>query len=142
MSGSVRKRKSKWDLKEESEFAKISSNNIRVDDSNLYDWPNFGANNGLKSNDKFELGSWEPLSGNGGAHKDVRDKRDFNEISQNARGWAADDSYNMRTSPGYGGRVPKRYGRSPRNNWRHSNRLLLQPNLSLSYAKLYLDCYE
>ncbi|RVW85029.1 Zinc finger CCCH domain-containing protein 55 [Vitis vinifera] len=123
MSGSVRKRKSKWDLKEESQFAKISSNNVKAGDSNLDDWSDLEANDGLKSNDNFELDSWEPLSGNGGAQKDVRDNREFNEVSETMRGWVADNSYSMRTSPSFDGRVQKRYGRSPRNNWRQSNRL-------------------
>lgn len=122
MSGSVRKRKSKWDLKEESQFAKISSNNVKAGDSNLDDWSDLEANDGLKSNDNFELDSWEPLSGNGGAQKDVRDNREFNEVSETMRGWVADNSYSMRTSPSFDGRVQKRYGRSPRNNWRQSNR--------------------
>lgn len=126
MSGSVRKHKSKWDLKEESQFAKISSNNVKTGDSHIDDWSDLEANNGLKSNDNFEFESWKPLSGNDCAQKNVRDNIDLNKVSEPRRGWVADNSYSMKTSPGLDGRVQKRYGRSPRNTWRPSNRLLLQ----------------
>ena len=126
MSGSAKKRKSKWDLKEEIQFAKISSNNVKTGDSNLDDWSDLEDSEVLKSNDNFEFESWKPLSGNGGAQRNVRDNRDLNEVSETMRGWVADNSYGMKTSPGLDGWVQKRYGRSPRNNWRPSNRLLLQ----------------
>ncbi|KAE9604158.1 putative transcription factor C3H family [Lupinus albus] len=102
MSGSARKRSSKWDMRDGPEFAPDSKQ----------------MRSYLEGNDKSKSGmgfsSKEPFSRGRGSNKDDimnKDYRDWDETME----WDADGSYNKKFSPGFEEWKHKRHSQSPKN---------------------------
>ncbi|CAL0305284.1 unnamed protein product [Lupinus luteus] len=103
MSGSARKRSSKWDMRDGHEFA--------PDSKQLRSY--------LEGNDKSKSGmgfsSKEPFSRGRGSNKDdIMNNKDYRDWVETME-WDADGSYNNKLSPGFEERKYKRRSQSPKN---------------------------
>ncbi|KDP24789.1 hypothetical protein JCGZ_25410 [Jatropha curcas] len=127
MSGSGRRRSSKWDLKEES----------RIQFESIHDnaWP---GKAGLCFHDKESQRGWlspeaasgnrpkwstlEPLPGRRGSRRDDSIDEDRNRSSKAMTPWDGDDSYGTRMSPGLEEWRQQNHRISPKNEWKRSRR--------------------
>ncbi|KAL2347259.1 hypothetical protein Fmac_001259 [Flemingia macrophylla] len=108
MSGSGKKRLSKWDLTDEPEFEPDNSKQSR---------------SGWSSADKLKpgmgLSSKEPFSGGRGSNKDDVMNKDY-RVLDTAMEWDGDGSYNKKMSPAFEEWTQKRQSQSPKNGWSRS----------------------
>ncbi|KAK7350870.1 hypothetical protein VNO77_09899 [Canavalia gladiata] len=94
MSGSGRKRSSKWDLRDEPDFA---------------------------PDGKQSRSGWSSASGGRGSNKDDLMNKDY-RVSDATMEWDTDGSYNKKLSPGFEEWKHKRHSQSPKNDWSRSVR--------------------
>lgn len=158
MSGSGRKRSSKWDLREERHFEPknvaddcwpgktgisfhdkelepgwLSPEVAGSNNSKLYD---LEANDLLKSKHDLGLASGEPLPRSRGSLKDNSFNKGRNRNWEPAVAWDGDGSYSTRMSPGLDEWRQQSRSHSPKNGWTRSLRfdsplLLVFPLFSL-----------
>ncbi|XP_020215587.1 zinc finger CCCH domain-containing protein 38 isoform X1 [Cajanus cajan] len=113
MSGSGRKTSSKWDSRDEPEFASYS---VASRDSSK--WSNLERND--KLNPRMGFSGKEPFSGGRGPSKDDITNKDYRVLDPtNARD--TDGSYSMEMSPGPED-CKNKYSQSPKNGWSRSVR--------------------
>ena len=124
MSGSGRKRSSKWDMRDDPEFAP-DSKHLRsgwssgdVAGSNNSKWAYMEGNDKLKPS----MGK-EAFSGGRGSNKDDIMNRDYRGLDAKME-WEADASYSKKMSPGFEEWKPKRHSQSPKNGWSRSSRFV------------------
>lgn len=145
MNERVRKRKSKWDLKEDPDNFPIG--NRRVDASfgegneSIHDsgakqdwnsskntgyrnskWSDTNSKSPFKSEGNSRLSHWENPSGSREEYKDDYVSRDLNEVSQPTRGWDGNRSYSASISPGHDDWRRRSRSRSPKRSWSRSQR--------------------
>ncbi|RDX91346.1 Zinc finger CCCH domain-containing protein 38, partial [Mucuna pruriens] len=132
MSGSSKKRSSKWDLKVESEFAPDDSKQLRsgrssadVAGSNSSKWSYLEGSDKLKPGMGFS--SKEPFSGGRGSNKDDIMNEDYRVLDSTME-WDEDGSYNKKISPGFEEWKHKRHSQSPKNGWSRSSRSRSPPH--------------
>ncbi|KAF2284407.1 hypothetical protein GH714_021556 [Hevea brasiliensis] len=127
MSGSGRRRSSKWDLKEESR--------IPFDNVNENAW---SGKAGLSFHDKESQHDWlspegasstrakwpvlEPLSGRRGSHRDDSIDEERNRSLKAMATWDGDESYGTRMSPGLDEWRQQNRRNSPKSEWKRSRR--------------------
>lgn len=138
MSGSGRKRSSKWDLREVSHFetdivqdhswpGKESrpgwiSPELASDDGSK--WSGMETTNtDSKSKQDWGLLSKEPLPGTRASHKEDFSSKGYNKNVEGTAEWDADKSYGTRMSPGLDGWRRHSSNLSDRNDWSRSVRL-------------------
>lgn len=125
MSGSGRKRSSKWDLKKDPEFAPDSKqlrsgrSSADVAGSNSSKWSYSEGSDKLKPSTGFS--SKEPFSGGRGSNKDAIVNKDYRDLDT-AMEWDEDGSYIKKISPGFEEWKHKRDSPSPKNGWSRSAR--------------------
>ena len=163
MSGSSRKRGSKWDLREEHQF---EPSNVAADcwpgktsmsfhdedsecrwlspevvGSNNSKWSDREANDLLNSKHDLGLASGEPLPRSSVSLKDSSFSKGRNRNLEASLAWDGDGSYSMRMSPGLEEwRGPSR-SLSPKNGWSRSLRFdspLIMSILALSNFRKFL----
>ncbi|XP_054821472.1 zinc finger CCCH domain-containing protein 38-like isoform X2 [Prosopis cineraria] len=119
MSGSGRRRSSKWDLRDEPEFVSDSKqlrsgwSSANVTGSNSSKWSYLEGNEKLKPN--MRLPYKEPFSGGRVSNKDDIMNKDYNRDLDAKMAWDADESYGMKMSPGLEEWKRKRRSHSPKN---------------------------
>eukprot|EP00257_Ricinus_communis_P009193 XP_002527649.2 zinc finger CCCH domain-containing protein 38 [Ricinus communis] len=127
MSGSGRRRSSKWDLKEESR--------ILFDSTHEKGW---SGKAGLSFHDKESQRGWlspetaggnrpkwsvlEPLSGRRGSRRDDSIDEDHNRSLKAMTAWEGEENYGTRMSPGLDEWRHQSRRNSPRNEWKRSRR--------------------
>ncbi|KAF8404381.1 hypothetical protein HHK36_009264 [Tetracentron sinense] len=144
MTESVRKRKSKWDLKEETQIPseirqdnawhgkagefirdkelKSGWNSSEVASSHGPKWSDMEVNIAMKSKANSEWSCWESLPGKKGAQKDDSINRDSNDILETTTAWRGDKSYSMSMSSGVDAWRHQNRSRSPKSSWSKSSR--------------------
>ncbi|KAF7834165.1 zinc finger CCCH domain-containing protein 38-like isoform X1 [Senna tora] len=116
MSGGGRKRGTKWDLREEPEFAS-DSKQLRYAGSNSSKWSYLEGNDKQRPNLGLGLPSKEPFSGGRVSNKDDIINKDYNRDLDIKMAWDADESYSMKMSPGFEDWKHKMHSQSPKNGW-------------------------
>ncbi|XP_050231872.1 zinc finger CCCH domain-containing protein 38 [Mercurialis annua] len=127
MSGSGRRRSSKWDLQEESrsppdsvhEKGRSGKAGLPFRDKDLQrDWisPEGAGGNRAKWSDL------EPLPGRRGSHRDDYINEDHRRSSKAMTSWEEEESYGTRMSPGLDDWRQQTHHNSPRNEWKRSRR--------------------
>ncbi|KAK7353632.1 hypothetical protein VNO80_19083 [Phaseolus coccineus] len=126
MSGSGKKRSSKWDLRVDPEFSPDNNKQLRsgwstadVAGSNSSKWSYLEGSDKLKPAMGFS--SKEPFSGGRGSHKDDVMNKDYGGLDPTME-WDEDGSYSKKISPGSEEWKPKRHSQSPKNGWSRSVR--------------------
>ncbi|TKY73850.1 Zinc finger CCCH domain-containing protein 38 [Spatholobus suberectus] len=125
MSGSGKKRSSKWDLRDDPEFAPDSKqlrsgwSSADVAGSNSSKWSYLEGGDKLKPGTGFS--SKEPFSGGGGSNKDDIMNKDYRVLDATIE-WDEDGSYSKKMSPGFEEWKHKRHSQSPKNGWSRSVR--------------------
>ncbi|KAL2657335.1 hypothetical protein AAZX31_04G195400 [Glycine max] len=118
MSGSGKKRSSKWDLRDDPDFSPDDSQQLRSG------WSSAGDK--LKPGMGFS--SKEPFSGGRGSNKDDIMNKDYRVLDATME-WDEDGSYNNEMSPGLEGwKHNKRHSQSPKNGWSRSSRSRSPPH--------------
>lgn len=124
MSGSGKKRSSKWDLTDEPEFEPDNSKQSRsgwssadVAGSNSSKWSYLEGTDKLKPGVGFS--SKEPFSGGRGSNKDDVMNKDY-RILDTTMEWDEDGIYNKKMSPAFEEWKHKRQSQSPKNGWNRS----------------------
>ncbi|XP_061363614.1 zinc finger CCCH domain-containing protein 55-like isoform X2 [Gastrolobium bilobum] len=136
MSGSGRKRSSKWDLRDEPEYAPDSnapdSKQLRsrwssadVAGSNSSKWSYLEGNDKLKPGMGFS--PKEPFSGGRGSNKDDIMNKDYRVLDATLE-WDEDGSYDRKMSPGFEEWKHNRHSQSPQNGWSRSSRSQSPPH--------------
>jgi len=127
MSGSGKKRSSKWDLRVDPEFSPDDSKQLRpgwssadVAGSNSSKWSYLEGSDKLKPDMGFS--SKEPFSGGRGSHKDDVMNKDYGGLDATME-WD-EDGYSKKISPGSEEWKPKRHSQSPKNGWSRSVRFV------------------
>jgi len=121
MSGSGKKRSSKWDLRDDPDFSPDDSQQLRSG------WSSAGDK--LKPGMGFS--SKEPFSGGRGSNKDDIMNKDYRVLDATME-WDEDGSYNNEMSPGLEGwKHNKRHSQSPKNGWSRSVRFVSLLGVSL-----------
>lgn len=144
MSGSGRKRSSKWDLRDEPEFAPDSKqlrsgwSSANLAGSNSSKWSYFEGNDKLKPNSR--LPSKEPFSGGRVSNKDDVMNKDHHRDLDAKMAWDADESYGMAMSPGFDEWKHKRHSQSPKNGLERSVRFVSL--LSMSFLAYFPKLIE
>ncbi|KAK9163886.1 hypothetical protein Syun_004788 [Stephania yunnanensis] len=143
MSERVRRRTSKWDLKEDSQHFPVgmredNSWTGRAAESNQDAVPNseWHSSRATGANDP-KRASWEPLPRNRGESRSVNARFDYNDGLRTGKAWDEDQSYCMSMSPGLDGGRERNRSRSPRGG---SGRLKRSGSRSPSYS--YRGEYE
>ncbi|XP_028766035.1 zinc finger CCCH domain-containing protein 38 isoform X2 [Neltuma alba] len=119
MSGSGRRRSSKWDLRDEPEFVSDSKqlrsgwSSANVTGSNSSKWSYLEGNEKLKPNSRLPFK--EPFSGGRVSNKDDIMNKEYNRDLDTKMAWDADESYGMKMSPGLEEWKRKRRSHSPKN---------------------------
>ncbi|KAJ7945260.1 Zinc finger CCCH domain-containing protein 38 [Quillaja saponaria] len=113
MSGSGRRRSSKWDLRDDLEFA---SKNHQLQSG----WPYSEGNDKLKSRHDFR--SKEPFSGGRASRKADIINRDYNRSLDATVTYNGGASYDSRMSPVLEEWTHRSHSQSPRNGWGRSFR--------------------
>uniref|UniRef100_A0A5B7CBI3 Putative zinc finger CCCH domain-containing protein 55 n=1 Tax=Davidia involucrata TaxID=16924 RepID=A0A5B7CBI3_DAVIN len=128
MSESVRKRKSLWDMKEETQLPAEISVNTACHERESYSSLHGGhgpklsdleGNNALKSKNCSLWPSLEP-SDVSNIQKDESTSRNLNEIPETTKAWGGDKSYSIST--GFNEWEQQNHSRSPENSWSQSRR--------------------
>ncbi|XP_019417105.1 PREDICTED: zinc finger CCCH domain-containing protein 38-like [Lupinus angustifolius] len=109
MSGNARNRSSKWDMRDNPEFAPDNKQ------SRSY----FEGNDKLKSGMGFS--SKEPFYRGRISNKDDIMNKDYSDLDETME-WDADETYNKKFSPGFEERKYKRHSQSPKNRRSMSGR--------------------
>ncbi|KAK7316969.1 hypothetical protein RJT34_00813 [Clitoria ternatea] len=123
MSGSGRKRSSKWDMGTESEFTPDSKplrsgrSSADIAGSNSSKWSYLEGSDKLKPGMGFS--SKEPFSGGRGSNKD--DNKDYRVLVGTMEG-DEDENYKKKISPEFEEWQHKRHSQSPKNDWSGSAR--------------------
>ncbi|KAF8405850.1 hypothetical protein HHK36_007927 [Tetracentron sinense] len=142
MTEGVRKRKSKWDLKEETllpyeirqddasygkagesikdKESKSGWNSTEVANNHDPKWSDMEANDIMKSKANSGWSCSEPLLGKKGAQKDDNINKDCNEILEHTTAWARDKSHSTSMSPGVDAWRHQNRSRSPKRGWSRS----------------------
>ena len=142
MSGSGRKRSSKWDLRDQSPFDEEhpqedgwSSKSGRpfyhresghgwqspeLPSSNGSKWSTLETNNPRSKHDAA-FPSREPFSGSRGSHKNEKFDKEHNRYGDDSMAWEEDRDYGIRMSPGLDDWRQQNPSQSPKSGW---NRLL------------------
>jgi len=135
MSGSGKKRSSKWDLRVDPEFSPDNSKQLRsgwssadVAGSNSSKWSYLEGSDKLKPAMGFS--SKEPFSGGRGSHKDDVINKDYGGLDATME-WDEGGSYSKKISPGSEEWKPKRHSQSPKNGWSRSVRFVSVLGVSL-----------
>lgn len=137
MSGSGRKRSSKWDLRDDPEFAP-GSKQLRsgwssedVAGSNSSKWSY------LEGNDKFKPGmGFSSKDGGRGMNKDDIMNKDQRVLDATME-WDTDGSHNKKMSPWLEEWKQKEFSQSPKNDWSRSVRFVSL--LSVSVLVLFSE---
>lgn len=139
MSGSGRRRSSKWDLRDEPEFVPDSKqlrsgwSSANVTGGNSSKWSHMEGSEKLKPN--LRLPFKEPFSGGRVPHKDDIMNKDYNRDLDSEMEWDVDESYGMKMSPGLEEWKRKRRSHSPQNGLDRSVKF----NFQLS-SQHFWDC--
>ncbi|KAJ4950298.1 hypothetical protein NE237_027130 [Protea cynaroides] len=129
MSGSVKKRTSKWDMKVETDVPSESREDTiwpdkagesihNKESSSGWNSPKVAGCQDPRWSNMDSNKSWEQLPPKRGADPDDGLNRDINEISQGMAGWDGDQSYSSSMSPGLDVWRNKNQSHSPKSSWR------------------------
>ncbi|KAJ7957003.1 Zinc finger CCCH domain-containing protein 38 [Quillaja saponaria] len=113
MSGSGRRRSSKWDLRDDPEFA---SEHLQFQSG----WSYFEGND--KPNSRHDFRTKEPFSEGRVTHKNDITNKDCSRRLDATMAWDGDASYGTRMSPGLEEWKHSSHSQSPRNGWGRSFR--------------------
>ncbi|XP_027368913.1 zinc finger CCCH domain-containing protein 55-like isoform X2 [Abrus precatorius] len=125
MSGSGRKRSTKWDLRDDPEFV-LDSKQLRagwssadVAGGNSSKWSYLEGSD--KSKPGMGFSSNEPFPGGRGSNKGDIMNKDHTFLDATME-WDADENYRKKMSPGFEEWKNKRHSQSPKNGWSRSVR--------------------
>ncbi|CAL0325189.1 unnamed protein product [Lupinus luteus] len=125
MSGSGTKRYSKWDLRDEPEYACDSKQLWSGQSSADIAGSNSPKSSYMERNDRLKptmgFSSKEPFSRGRGSNKDDILNKDY-KVSDATIAWDTDGSHSMKMSPGFEDRKHKRHSQSPKNGLRRPAR--------------------
>ncbi|PON82211.1 Zinc finger, CCCH-type [Trema orientale] len=143
MSGSGRKRSSKWDLRDQPQFEDVNVQDdgwpgktgrsvYHRESGHGWESPELAGSNGskwsaLETNDQRSKHDStflprETFSGSRGSHKNENIDKDRNRYVTDSMAWDADEDYGTRMSPGLDEWRQKNHSQSPKSGWSRSMR--------------------
>ncbi|KAK6938307.1 Zinc finger, CCCH-type [Dillenia turbinata] len=143
MSESARKRRSKWDLKEDyplsSEFSQekswqgkggdLGGERIsklgKADRVRAAKWADLDGSNSFKTKHESEWSSFDHLRGDSATQRDDGINRDLNEQLLTRRARSGDDDHRGSISPRFDGRQYWSHNQSPKDSWSRPHRLIV-----------------